>query len=158
MTGAPERIRTSDPQIRRLGKSLDLKRFPCKPTFSQGLSDQCVSGSLQTDPNAEKSPGSLAGDTGAPFDDRLITRERYQRAALKASWARLTARQKRAVRMLALSLFLDDPLQWLRLAKVMNAGLSGRERGMLAFAALRSLEPDPREAVFDAAHWGVVAR
>ncbi|KPQ07463.1 MAG: hypothetical protein HLUCCA12_06500 [Rhodobacteraceae bacterium HLUCCA12] len=58
--------------------------------------------------------------------------------------------------MLAYSLFLDDALHWHALSVVFLARLTNREVLSIAFAALRALEPEAREMVFGAAHWGTL--
>lgn len=63
---------------------------------------------------------------------------------------------KRAARTLGYALTSDSPEAWHGLAFVLGARLSVAERGKLAFAALRSLEPDEREVTFQAAQFGEV--
>ena len=63
-------------------------------------------------------------------------------------------RQKRASRMLGYALVLNDANAWQGASVVFAARLEQGELIGLAFAALRALEPEPREAVFDLAHWG----
>jgi len=102
-------------------------------------------------------PGALAGATGAAVDDRQITLQEYQRRALRATWARLEPRHRQAVKMLALSLHLGGSAGWPGLALVLRARLTESERAALALAALRALDPDPRELAFTVAHWGTAA-
>lgn len=73
---------------------------------------------------------------------------------LRLVWKRTPDRHRRAVRMLSLTLFLDEPRHWTMLSFVLLSRLTERERGMLAWAALRSLDPEPRELVCEMAHWG----
>ncbi|QCP86512.1 hypothetical protein EYE35_12720 [Cereibacter sphaeroides] len=66
-------------------------------------------------------------------------------------------RHKRACRMLGYVLTVgDDPGAWVYLATVLFVRLTPRERAALAYAALSTIEPDAREAVFSAAQWGDV--
>lgn len=44
---------------------------------------------------------------------------------------------------------------WEGLSIVLQARLTVDERAKLAIAALRSIDPEPREMVFNFAHWGV---
>jgi hypothetical protein len=48
----------------------------------------------------------------------------------------------------------DDPAAWSRCGLLWSHLLTDRERASIAFAALRTLDPEAREAVFAAAHWG----
>lgn len=66
----------------------------------------------------------------------------------------LSDRHKRASRMLASALVLNDAEAWQQAAFVFAVRLHQGELSGLAFAALRALEPEPRQAVFDLAHWG----
>lgn len=63
-------------------------------------------------------------------------------------------RHKRASRMLGYALVLNDANAWQGASDVFAARLEQGELIGLAFAALRALEPEPRQAVFDLAHWG----
>ncbi|TKA98556.1 hypothetical protein FAZ78_00425 [Cereibacter changlensis] len=63
-------------------------------------------------------------------------------------------RHKRACRMLGYALTLDDPGTWGQTTLILSHRLTGMELVSLAFAAMRALEPDAREAVFTAAQWG----
>jgi len=65
-------------------------------------------------------------------------------------------RHKRACRMVGYALTADDPVIWVQTAAILAHRLTVRETAFLAYAALRTLEPEVREQVFDAAHWGVV--
>ncbi|OYX45235.1 MAG: hypothetical protein B7Z02_01280 [Rhodobacterales bacterium 32-67-9] len=50
----------------------------------------------------------------------------------------------------------DSPETWPAAAFVLRVRLTTKEIVGLAFAALRALEPEPREMTFEAAHWGEV--
>lgn len=63
-------------------------------------------------------------------------------------------RHKRASRMLGYALTLNDAKAWEGASFVFAVRLHQGELSGLAFAALRALEPEPRQAVFDLAHWG----
>lgn len=78
------------------------------------------------------------------------------RAGLQVAWAGLSRREKRAVQSLALALYLGRESDFYRLAGVLNSSLTTAQRVRLAWAALCSLEPEPREHAFIAAHWGLV--
>lgn len=76
-------------------------------------------------------------------------------ATFPASAWKLTApRHKQAVRALAHTLFLGESRHWPGLALVLAARLTETERALLAFAALRSLDPEPRALAFAMAHRG----
>ena len=62
---------------------------------------------------------------------------------------------KRACRMLGYALTLNEPTIWGQAATVLAHRLTAMELVALAFTALSALEPADREAVFDAAQWGV---
>lgn len=64
---------------------------------------------------------------------------------------------KRAARMLGYVLLADSPDAWNGFSVVLQARLTVEERGKLAFAALRALDPDQRELVMRAAQLGVTA-
>lgn len=64
-------------------------------------------------------------------------------------------RHKRAARMLGYTLLSDTPDAWNGLSVVLQSRLTVEERGKLAFAALRALDPDQRELVMRAAQLGV---
>jgi len=66
-------------------------------------------------------------------------------------------RHKRAARMLGYVLLSDTPEAWAGLSVVLLARLTVEERGKLAFAALRALEPRHRQIVLDAAEQGASA-
>ena len=60
--------------------------------------------------------------------------------------------------MILCSLILneDRPEEWHNAAFVLHVRLTPKELIGLAFAALRALDPEPREMTFEAAHWGEV--
>jgi hypothetical protein len=89
------------------------------------------------------------GASRAPSADCL-------RRGLQVAWAGLSRREKRAVQMLALALYLGRESDFYRLAGLLNASLTTRQRVRLAWAALSSLDPEPREHAFEAAQWGIV--
>jgi hypothetical protein len=62
---------------------------------------------------------------------------------------------KRACRMIGFALTLGDPAMWDQTAAVLSHRLTRKERASLAFTALSALEPDDREAVYEAAQWGL---
>ena len=66
-------------------------------------------------------------------------------------------RHRKAARMIGYSLVAGDPTLWPATAAVLQCRLTTLELAGLAFAALRALEPDDREAVFAAAQWGVAS-
>ena len=53
VNGAPERIRTSDPQIRSLGETPETKGISCKPCEIRPVSNQVVTSALQTTKRAQ---------------------------------------------------------------------------------------------------------
>ncbi len=70
MNGAPDRIRTHDPQIRRLGPEFEKSGFFCKPAHFGGITDQCLrSGIANQNPpdltaSEGRNPATLRGVTG----------------------------------------------------------------------------------------------
>lgn len=56
--------------------------------------------------------------------------------------------------MLGYALTLNDAKGWEGAAFVFAVRLHQDELSGLAFAALRAIEPEPRQAIFDLAHWG----
>jgi hypothetical protein len=73
-TGAPEEIRTPDPQIRSLGECVDLTRISCKPGQKPPIARQLVScrfanrasrSPFQTGDPENRSPGAAGTATGA---------------------------------------------------------------------------------------------
>lgn len=64
-------------------------------------------------------------------------------------------RHKRAAYFVGFCLIAEDPALWNAAAGVLNRRLTRLELASLAFAALRAMEPEDREAVFNAAQWGV---
>jgi hypothetical protein len=63
-------------------------------------------------------------------------------------------RHKRAARAVGYALTANLPVLWHDLSLIFIARLTGVERAALAFAALRSLDPEDRERIFEAAHRG----
>ena len=65
--GAPERIRTSDPQIRRLGQIVENKEPFCKPTTDAAHIDQWVSTPVANQKAGRKTreKGNAAAGVGA---------------------------------------------------------------------------------------------
>lgn len=61
---------------------------------------------------------------------------------------------KRVCKMFGYALTLDDPQTWHQTAAIFNHWLTRRELVALAWAALSALEPQDRQDVFQAAHWG----
>lgn len=64
-------------------------------------------------------------------------------------------RHRRAARMLAYALTLDDPATWNQMARIFAARLSRFEIASIGYSALLALDPDDRQAVADAAILGV---
>jgi len=105
---------------------------------------------------ANENPGALAGATGANSNDQRITGQAYTTQDSGAIWNHMPDRHKRAARMLACALVSDDPVVWNWTAAVWSHRLTSMELAGVAFAALRALDPETREMVFDAAQWGEV--
>jgi hypothetical protein len=108
---------------------------------------------------AEKeTPGARAGATGGGGEEKELRREGYADRGPGAIWRFGKDRHKRAAGMVlaALTLADDSPELWHDAAFVLRVRLTEDERIGLAFAALRALDPEPRERVFEAAHWGEV--
>jgi hypothetical protein len=105
----------------------------------------------------KETPGALAGATGGGGEKEL-RRESYAEKGPGAISRFAKDRHKRAAGMVlaALTLGDDSPEVWHDAAFVLRVKLTPVERIGLAFAALRALDPDPRERVFEAAHWGEV--
>ena len=66
-------------------------------------------------------------------------------------------RHRKAARMIGFALVAGDPALWPATSLVLQCRLTTLELSGLAFAAMRTLEPDDRQAVFDAAQWGVAS-
>jgi hypothetical protein len=101
-------------------------------------------------------PGALAGAPGLSLNDRAITGGHYPKTRRNAMSMYAQDRHKRAARMVGFALTADDPAIWGQTAAILAHRLTIRETASLAFAALRALEPEARESVIDAAHWGIV--
>jgi hypothetical protein len=131
------------------------------PEFAGGLGNAeeiRVSSNPEGGGDAEKeTPGALAGATGGGGEKEL-RRERYAERGPGAIWRFAKDRHRRAAGMVlaALTLGDDSPELWHDAAFVLRIRLTEDERIGLAFAALRALDPEPRERVFEAAHWGEV--
>ena len=65
-------------------------------------------------------------------------------------------RHKRAARIVGYALTADDPAIWVQTAWLLGHRLSTMELASLAYAAMRALDPEAREMVFNAAQWGSV--
>ena len=62
---------------------------------------------------------------------------------------------KRVCRMLGYALTLNDPLIWHQASGIFAYRLTSMELASVAFSVLSALDPETREAVFDAAQLGV---
>jgi hypothetical protein len=103
-----------------------------------------------------ENPGALAGATGAVFETSKAQQEEYTADADCAILQIVKGRKARAARALGFILEADLPDLWEGFAVVLKARLTEGERGLLAYSALRSLDPEPRELAFSAAHWGAL--
>jgi hypothetical protein len=65
-------------------------------------------------------------------------------------------RHKRAARIVGYALTADDPAIWGHTSWLLGHRLSTMELASLAYAAMRALDPEAREMVFNAAQWGAV--
>lgn len=63
-------------------------------------------------------------------------------------------RHKRACRALGFALVIDQPQAWHQLSAILGHRLTRRELVSVSWAALSALEPEAREAVYEAAQWG----
>jgi hypothetical protein len=102
-----------------------------------------------------ENPGALAGASGAMSNDQKIVGKVCPKARRSAMSLFAKDGHKRACKMLGYALTLNDPAIWGDTAAIFALRLSPPERAALAYTALRTLEPEAREAVFDAAHWGL---
>jgi hypothetical protein len=109
-------------------------------------------------PPSMETPGARPGATGGGGEEKELRRERYAESGLGAIWRFAKDRHQRATGMVVAALTLgdDSPELWHDAAFVLRVRLTEDERIGLAFAALRALDPEPRERVFEAAHWGEV--
>lgn len=103
-----------------------------------------------------ENPGALGGATGAY--DGSDGWKHISKIVFDAILPPLRELHLRALRMVASCLTLNDeaPAVWHDCAVVLRARLTPVEIGSIAFAALRALDPEPRQQVFEAAHWGEV--
>lgn len=58
--------------------------------------------------------------------------------------------------MIGYGLTLADPYEWAKVSFVLGQRLTLAERGALAFAVLRSMEPEDRRLVMNAAHYNML--
>jgi len=98
-----------------------------------------------------ENPGASDNATGAVGNDLVTTPKGYRNAM--SLYAK--DRHKRAAKMLAYALTLDDPVAWNQTAAILGHRLTNMELASVAYAALSALEPESREAVYDAAQWGI---
>lgn len=137
------------PEIQRLGQSNRESRaidiigeLPRLSNPSEGLENE--------------NPGALGGATGANLEAANFTRTAYRKRGGNAMSRHAKDRHKRVARMVGYALTAGDPATWGGLSSVVAIRLTPLEIASLAFAALRALEPHEREAVHNAAQWGVV--
>ena len=102
-----------------------------------------------------ENPGALAGASGADLHTIGIVSKAYSKPGASAMSLYCKDAHKRACRMLGYALTLNDPATWHQAAAIFNRRLDRMELASVAFAALSAMEPEDREAVFGAAHWGV---
>ncbi|MBT9385636.1 hypothetical protein KM176_17325 [Pseudooceanicola sp. CBS1P-1] len=109
---------------------------------------------------ANENPGAAATATGAEIkadelqgeDYRRVTEEATLKAPKGSAFGKLIAdRHKRATRMLGYALTLGSPDAWQGVITVWAARLDFTELAGVAFAALRALPSDTREAAARAA-------
>jgi hypothetical protein len=83
------------------------------------------------------------------------TTEGPQRSAIRPRRSAMSLhakdRHKRAARIVGYALTADDPAIWWKTAAVLALRLTTLELASVAFAALRALDPEAREMVFNAA-------
>ncbi len=110
-------------------------------------------------PVLKENPGALAGATGANSKAGQLQEAGYRESDLDATWRLAKDRHKRAAGMILCSLIMGDesPETLPGAAFVLRVRLTTKELVGLAFAALRALDPEPREMTFEAAHWGEVS-
>lgn len=104
---------------------------------------------------SNEKPGALAGATGLTSIDLAIKAKAYRKPKRSAMSAYALDRHKRASRALGYALTAADPATWEAAGHVFAHRLNTIELASLAFHALRAMEPAEREAVFDAAQWGI---
>lgn len=103
-----------------------------------------------------ENPGALAGATGAVFETSKVQGEDYTPVSSHAMPDIAKGRRARAAHALGCVLEANSPNLWEGFALILKARLTEGERGLLAYSALRSLDPVPRELAFNAAHWGAL--
>ena len=114
-----------------------------------------------------ENPGALAGATGANVNERPFTPHAYPKGGDQGNWKSIgaladTARHLSIAKTLRITLTLaahrftaDGRMAaWVDFAKVLSVRLSEEERALLAYWALRTLQPEVRLAVFEGAHMG----
>ena len=106
-------------------------------------------------PPSNENPGALAGASGAKSIEQAFKEEGYRKPGPSAMSQFAKDGHKRVCRMLGYALTLNDPITWQQTSAVLAHRLTSMELASVAFAALSALEPDTREAVFEAAQWGV---
>ena len=100
-----------------------------------------------------ENPGASDNATGAVGNDQAITPEGYRKPGRSAMSLYAKDRHKRAAKVLAYA--LTDPDTWAAAGAVWAVRLTTNELASVAYAALSALEPESREAVYDAAQWGI---
>jgi hypothetical protein len=156
--GAPERIRTADPQIRSLGSDIDSSQLICKPGIKQLVADQYVSdraANREGQPPKRNAAEGEQASTGYPIPHGNQTtskrgvrepsatpgthrdyQERSQRPAHPSNY--LVAQLNATWRV------VDDPLQWVLQRKKgnsrkKNCGWQGRSFCRTREALLRCI-------------------
>ena len=102
-----------------------------------------------------ENPGASDNATGVIGNDLVTTPEGYRKSGRNAMSLYAKDRHKRAAKMLAYALTLDDPVAWNQTAAILGHRLTTNELASVAYAALSALGPESREAVYDAAQWGI---
>ena len=104
---------------------------------------------------ANENTGALAGATGGMSNEQAFKSKAYLKPRGNAMSLYAQDGHKRACRMLGYALTINEPTIWGQTATILAYRLTAMELVALAFTALSALEPADREAVFDAAQWGV---
>lgn len=115
-----------------------------------------------------ENPGALAGASGAKCNEHPFTPPAYPKGDDQGNWKSIgaladTARHLSIAKTLRITLTLaahrftaDGRMAaWVDFAKVLSVRLSEEERALLAYWALRTLQPEVRVAIMDGAHLGV---
>jgi len=102
---------------------------------------------------ATQNPGARAGATGADVHSIGTVCDGYRKPGRSAMSLYAKGRHKRAAKALAYA--LTDPDIWAAAGAVWAVRLTTNELASVAYAALSALEPESREAVYDAAQWGI---